>query len=736
MTAHLLLTTSKDAPVPPPGISLYGWGNNVNGGVGNNLSSTVTEPTNVPGSWASLTSGGLQSASSAYCLGLKSDSSLWAWGFNASGQTGLGSLSIYSSPVQVGLLTDWAYFACGTAHSLAVKSNGSLWSWGLGTRGQLGSGVATSRSSPVQVGTLTTWSRVGAAGNTSYGIKTTGELFVWGAARNGALGNGTTTPNLSSPVQLGALTDWAKISMNSQCNSVLAIKSDSSLWAWGANASGQLGNGSTTQVLSPVQIGALTTWDTCYLGTGGTVTTGCSAAVKSDGSLWTWGKSANGQLANGTTTPDISSPAQIGTLTDWKSLILNNSSAIALKTDGTVWSWGNGKSTTNLLGYPLTTSTPTVVSPIQVGTISTATQLGLGCDSLGAYFDGSSLYTWGATPFNGLNRIITYSSPVQIGALNYWRSLSVGNGFSLAIGRMGALYSWGGTNSVGQLGTTGWIQSDAVQIGSSTQWRSVSAANSTAAAIRSNGSLWTWGSAANGALGNSTTTPNLGSPAQVGALTNWKSISCGTDFTLAIKSDSSLWAFGTNTVGQCGLGTTTNVSSPTQVGTLTDWARVSAGSNHCSAIKSDGSIWAWGANASGQLGNGTITPDISSPIQIGALTDWKMVSAGSSCTLAVKTDGTLWAWGLGATGRLGTGSTTSRSSPVQVGALTDWDKIVTSRNAASLGIKTDGTLWSWGFSPVGSGTGAITSSPVRVGALATWLDVTAGATTNGGAFVT
>jgi alpha-tubulin suppressor-like RCC1 family protein len=241
--------------------------------------------------------------------------------------------------------------------------------------------------------------------------------------------------------------------------------------------------------------------------------------------------------------------------------------------------------------------------------------------------------------------------------------------------------------------------------------------------------LYTWGQNNFGQLGLGNTT-DRSSPVQVGALTTWDVVSGGVLFTLAIKNDGTLWAWGRNGNYQLGLGNdTTNRSSPTQIGSLTTWSKVSGGAFHAAAIKTDGTLWAWGNNSSGQLGDGTVTTR-SSPVQIGSLTTWSSVSCGPYFTLATRTNGTLWAWGENLDGQLGLGNTTYYSSPVQVGSLTTWSNIANSiRGYHVLATRTDGTLWAWGrnnFGQLGLGNTTYYSSPVQVGGLTTWLNVSCG----------
>ena len=175
------------------------------------------------------------------------------------------------------------------------------------------------------------------------------------------------------------------------------------------------------------------------------------------------------------------------------------------------------------------------------------------------------------------------------------------------------------------------------------------------------GALWAWGANSNGALGDGTTT-GRSSPVQIGALTNWIKRAAGYYWNISAKIDGTLWAAGGNYSGVLGQGNTTNYSSPVQIGTLTDWtAEIGAGRVHFMGVKSDGSLWAIGNNSQGQLGDGSTTAR-SSPVQVGALTNWSKVACGESHTFAIKTDGTLWSWGKNGNGQLGKGNTTNTCS--------------------------------------------------------------------------
>ena len=359
------------------------------------------------------------------------------------------------------------------------------------------------------------------------------------------------------------------------------------------------------------------------------------------------------------------------------------------------------------------------------------------------------LWSWGTNASSvtsgqlGLGDVTNRSSPVQVGALTNWSSISGGNPtFATAIKTDGTLWSWG-ANTTGNLGLGDIIgRSSPVQIGALTAWSKVSSGGFLTVAIKTDGTLWSWGSNGAGGLGLGDVT-NRSSPVQVGALTTWSVVSARTH-VLGIKTDGTLWAWGRNNQGALGLGDTISRSSPVQVGTETNWASVTSIFEASFAVKTDGTLWSWGSNISGVLGLGNTT-NRSSPVQVGALTTWSSKIAGSGIpnstsatqhVLAIKTDGTLWSWGLGNYGCLGLGNTTNRSSPVQVGALTTWDVCSAGSNnqfgrGFSAAIKTNGTLWTWGDNQgyygnpgqLGLGDTISRSSPVQVGALTTWISV-------------
>ena len=281
-------------------------------------------------------------------------------GKNQGGQLMLGHENFVNDdgPQQIGALSNWAQFSFGYNHMTAIKTDGTLWWCGDayqdGPKTPLNN--ATNYSSPVQVGSQTDWAKVQSHDLGTHAIKTNGKLYCWGRNFHGALGIGNIDKKCS-PVQVGAQTDWAGIAKGAD-RAIAGIKTSGKLYTWGYAGQGVLGTGGTTNRSSPVQVGSLTNWTVETASSGRTM-----AAIKSDGTLWTWGMASSGGLGNGTTSPAICSPVQVGSDTDWSKIAPSERSAFAaIKTSGKLYAWGyNGR---GALGQGDTTNRS---SPTQVG---------------------------------------------------------------------------------------------------------------------------------------------------------------------------------------------------------------------------------------------------------------------------------------------------------------------------------------------------------------------------------
>jgi alpha-tubulin suppressor-like RCC1 family protein len=353
--------------------------------------------------------------------------------------------------------------------------------------------------------------------------------------------------------------------------------------------------------------------------------------------LWIWGSGFAGSLGNAQTT-NVSTPVTtFAGGTNWEQI----SDGAAIKTDGTLWSWGLGNY--GILGNAQTTNRSTPVTTFAGGT--------------------------------------------------NWKQVSTKSGHAAAIKTDGTLWTWGyaGNGQLGNGATSGNISTPVTTFAGGTNWKQVSCGNSYTVAIKTNGTLWSWGIGLNGRLGNAQTT-NRSTPVPVSGGGTWKQVSAGQDYVAAIKTNGTLWVWGDGSYGALGNGVITgNISTPvTTFAGGTNWKQVSAGSQHTAAIKTDGTLWTWGRGISGQLGNGVTTGNISTPVTTFAGgTNWKQVGIWFFHSAAIKTDGTLWIWGSGGNGRLGNAQTTDRSTPVTTFAGgTNW-KQVSSYAAVQSGINAE-----------------------------------------------
>lgn len=337
-------------------------------------------------------------------------------------------------------------------------------------------------------------------------------------------------------------------------------------------------------------------------------------------------------------------------------------------------------------------------------------------------FVGNRLWLWGYN-INGQignGNTNTTSNPTQnlSEGVNWSKVFEGGVYFAAAIKTDGTLWLWG-NNSRGQLGdnTTVNKSSPGQTITFGTNWFRGDAGQHHIAAIKTDGTLWLWGDNTEGQLGNNTTT-HRSSPVQTTSFgNNWLHVSCGYRHTGAIKTDGSLWMWGRNSNGQLGDNTVTNKSIPGQTVTGgTNWKQVACGDYETVALKTDGTLWAWGGNHYGNLGDNT-TVHRSSPVQTIAYSNtWKYISERAEATVAIKTDGTLWCWGRNNNGQLGDGTVVHKSSPVQTIAFGNNWKQCSSAFGNTAAVKTDGTLWCWGqnaYGALGDNTTTNRSSPVQ-----------------------
>lgn len=348
-------------------------------------------------------------AGSLHSLAICSDGNIEAWGDNSFGCLGTGDEIIRYEPVSINSISGVVSVAAGEYFSLALKNDGTLWSWGRNVYGELGNGSLDDRSHiPVQVSGLTNVVAMYGGNKYAIALKNDGTVWAWGKGAYGVLGTGN---NIDSRIPVQVINLNNVIAIAAGYIHCLALKSDGTVWTWGDNYYGQLGNGTTTSSNFPINVPFLTGVSAVSAGNAH------STALKSDGTVWNWGWNTFGQLGNGSAIYQSEIPVQVNLLSNIIALADGTSYwTLALKNDGTVWSWGRndfgqlGNGTTTDSNIPVNVSLLTDVINIKAG----------GVQNLALKSDGS-LRVWGyggqgalglGSGFNGV-----YSSPLLVNNL-------------------------------------------------------------------------------------------------------------------------------------------------------------------------------------------------------------------------------------------------------------------------------------------------------------------------------
>jgi alpha-tubulin suppressor-like RCC1 family protein len=642
---------------------------------------------------------------------VKEDGTVWSWGDNWGGQLGNGGTTNNREvPAQVydssgtGSLGGAKAVAAGWDHSLALKIDGTVWAWGDNDAGALGDGTTTTRSLPVRVqGGLTTVDAIAAGQGFSLALKHDGTVWAWGANWGWQLGD-TTTTNRHTPVQVSGLTPLKAIAIAAGNNFGLALMEDHTVRAWGLNGEGQLGVGDLVERHQADVLTGLSNVKSIAAAWTHAV------ALKNDGNVFTWGSNWRGEQGDGTIT-SRPTPHLVNNLPLAQSIGVGAQMVIVLTQDDQVYWWGS-----NSYQPSSVITTPVQVQGITGATAGSTVSGGAG-HSAARRADGT-IWTWGDSYVGQLG----YPTAVYVPTATQVASLGSGNlavaaGWmhTLARGSGNSVVAWG-YNSDGQVGdSTSTNRTTPVTVPGLSNITMIAAGYFHSFAVKNDGSVWGWGRNGNGQLGNDDTDTQL-SPVWISDISSPSSIAGGEWHSLAIVSGAAL-AWGSNEGGQLGDGTNTERHLPVAVSGLTSGATaIACGSQFSLALKSDKTVWAWGGGWSGQLGNGTWAAS-SVPVQVTGLTDITAIAAGYAHGLALKSDGTVWAWGMNSYGQLGNGSFLNNNVPVRVSGLTG----VTAIGAGgvfSLAVKSDGTIWAWGSGEsgqLGNGTIAFEFSPVALG---------------------
>lgn len=632
------------------------------------------------------------------------DGTVVAWGENDHGQLGDGTQTSRSTPAPVQGLSGIQAIAAGYDHTLAVAADGSVWSWGIDYKGQLGYDDAA--LVPQKVPGVSNIIAVAAGNGFSLALDRDGTLWGWGGNDNGELGDGTTTApytGRSNAVPVKGIAGVVKFSAGGEHSA--AVTSNGLVYTWGRNDSGQLGNGHLADTNLPQPVAGITNAIDVSAGDDHTV------VLLSDGTAVAFGDNYEGQLGDGTGTPSPTFVHAQG-LSNAFAVATGVFFSVALTRDGSVWAWGwndegqmaNGGNGTNVYAPARVTGLPLIASIA-----------GGGSHAFAVATNGQVL-AWGANDFGELGDGAKplSSTPEKVGGVSSIIGIAAGGTHTLALKSDGTLMAWG-ANWASQLGDgTTDPHSSAIAVAGPGGLTQIVAGYYYSAALRSDGTVWTWGEGYSGPLGQGDQ-DNRSVPTQVPGLSNVKGISAGASHMLAVLGDGTVRAWGGNGDGELGDGSTTDRVSPIVVTGLASVKAVAAGAQHSLALRTDGTVWAWGQNYSGELGDGTNTPR-PVPGQVIGISNVVSIAAGDSYSLAVTGDGSVWAWGANWGGQLGEGSGLSQTHPVKVALPTGIASVSAGRQSA-LAIRNDGTAWAWGDNvngTLGDGTFASRDIPVIV----------------------
>jgi alpha-tubulin suppressor-like RCC1 family protein len=354
--------------------------------------------------------------------------------------------------------------------------------------------------------------------------------------------------------------------VSSYRNHTVVLDNNGKIYGWGSGFNGELNSSIHSSYPNVIEFGNNLTWTSVKAGKDFTL------ALKSNGSLWACGINQYGQLGFGYTNNYQNSFNQIGVDTDWVKIFTGTHQNYAIKSNGTLWSWGDG----------------------------TEGELGVGTT-------------------------VPHYYPIQVGFSSDWKEISAGGHHILGLKNDGKLWAWG-NNSNGQLGNGSYSQQNSPILISIESFKAIAAGSEHSIVIKSDGTLWATGYNLFGNLGIGSLAINSNVFVQVGTESNWSNVACTGSFTIALKTDGTLWGWGENYNGQLGNGTYDITNVPVQIGNDNDWVTIQTGEKHSIAVKSNQSIWSWGDNSYGQMGNGLTssitynTPQIFSSIDLTSCT--------------------------------------------------------------------------------------------------------------------
>ncbi|WP_238613356.1 RCC1 repeat-containing protein [Candidatus Oscillochloris fontis] len=657
---------------------------------------------------------------------LTTGSAVLCWGNNEFGQLGDGTTIQRSTPVAVnGLSSGVVAIAAGDYHTCALTTSGGVSCWGNNESGQLGNGITIQRRTPVQVAGLSSGVAAIAAGDYhTCALTTDGGVTCWGSNGYGQLGDGTTIQR-SIPTAVNGLSSGVA-AITAGGSHTCALTTGGAVSCWGRNWNGQLGDGTTDQRSIPTAVHGLSS-EVAAITAGGSHT----CALTTGGAVTCWGANWSGQLGDGTTDERSTLVDVVGLSSGVAAIAAGDDHTCAITTGGAVSCWGrNGYSQ---LGDETTTqqSTPVVVK----GLSSSVAAIAAGDDHTCAMTTVGGVACWGRNWSGQLGDGTTTqrSTPVNVEGLSSGvAAIAAGDDHTCALSTSGGVTCWG-NNESGQLGDgTTTQRSTPVNVeGLSSGVAAITAGGSHTCALTDDGGVTCWGANGSGQLGDGTTTQRS-TPVDVAGLSSGVvAITAGGSHTCALTTDGGVTCWGANWYGQLGDGTTTQRRTPVNVAGLSSGvAAIAAGDNHTCALTTGGAVLCWGRNAEDQLGDGTRT-NHSTPVQVEGLSSGvAAIATGYAHTCALITSGEVACWGWNWYGQLGDGTTNQRMTPVAVNGLSSGVAAITAGYAHTCALTTGGgvTCWGWNkYYQLGNGMMTQRSIPMDVVGLSSGVaDVAAG----------
>lgn len=563
----------------------------------------------------------------------------------------------------------------GDGHTCALTTQNGVKCWGQNQRGQLGDGGTVERLLAVNVAGLTSGVvAVAARGSHTCALTMAGGVKCWGHNVNGQLGDGSTVQR-NAPVDVSGLSSGVAAIVNG-VNHSCALSTAGGVTCWGYNAYGQLGDGTTTQRATPVNVRGLET-GVVALAAG----IGHTCALTHAGAIKCWGYNLNGQLGDGSTTNRTTPVTVVGMGSGVTRMATGNNHGCAVSTDGATkcWGWNNhGQLGSGVFGM---SSVPVAVPGLSSGLAALS---GGGAHTC-ALTTGGGMRCWGLNEAGQLGdgTTVSRSAPVDVTGLSAGiAAIASGSQHSCALSMGGGVLCWG-RNVNGQLGdgTTANRAAPVDVSGLAAGVAALALGGAHVCALTSAGGVKCWGYNGQGQLGDNSWMDRPTPVDVVGLTSGVRAIAAGNWYTCALTTAGGVKCWGSNGAGQLGDGTSNTRRTPADVSGLTSGvAALAAGGAHACALMTAGGIKCWGDNAHGQLGNGTETD---SPVPVPVSVNLSGLPAGESvvalaagaahtCLVARppgNSSGRAMCWGNNDSGQLGDGTTTDRTTPVQVYGL-------------------------------------------------------------------